>query len=504
MPSAVKSRRKVISTRSPMATVVGVDVGELDGQAAAAVEVDDGEHDRRARRVDQLVDGEGDDRALARRPWAPAPCRRCRRRPSRPGPAAGGWRRSSRSREPTNPNFQSSLRAAAEADGPRRLGAAGRLDGEHALARPGTCRRAPGRRPPTWSATVRAGAHGGDRLGGPEQRGRRRRRPATTSATTWPGSACSSSGGEQQAGLGGAGVADGGARGRRPRCRRRRACRRRPAGRPWVPATTSDGRPRRRRCRRRPARPSSASRAERRRSASRRTCSSHCLERQLARRPPPVEELSVAVPAAEELGEDRRRRRRRRPAARRRRRRRRPRRRCRAARCACRPVTTQRGRPPRESAARRPPAAERTAPPRSNAAVTCVGQPQRGVDGGGVGLVDVGRGDGGEPQPVGAAASVRPQRQPRRLDAHGGGVLVVGGDRAGAPPAALADDRRDLAPIEPPVRQVGTPGEDPSHGGEHTGGTVRYPGRGGRRPGDRGVRRLDGCNRVPPSWAANG
>src|SRR5690349_9416325 len=39
--------------------VGGVDVGELDRQAAAAVEVDDRKHDGRARRVGEPIDGEG-------------------------------------------------------------------------------------------------------------------------------------------------------------------------------------------------------------------------------------------------------------------------------------------------------------------------------------------------------------------------------------------------------------------------------------------------------------
>src|SRR5688572_6030554 len=42
--------------------LVGLDVGELAGEATAAVEVDDGGHDRRARRVRHAVDRVGDDR----------------------------------------------------------------------------------------------------------------------------------------------------------------------------------------------------------------------------------------------------------------------------------------------------------------------------------------------------------------------------------------------------------------------------------------------------------
>ena len=81
MPSAVLSRRKVISTAMPMDTSSGADVGELDREAATAVEVAHGEDDRRRRRVGQRVDGEGGDGGGARRPSGRGPCRRrCRRR----------------------------------------------------------------------------------------------------------------------------------------------------------------------------------------------------------------------------------------------------------------------------------------------------------------------------------------------------------------------------------------------------------------------------------------
>ena len=122
----------------------------------------------------------------------------------------------SRSCEPTNPNFQSSLRAAAEAE--TRCGS-GRRGGST-----GTCR-----------ATTRNLPYGTRRAGG-DLRGdrsapagttrarrwrgtaaRRRRRRAPRARCTWPGSACSSSDGQQQPGLRGAGVADDRARGRRSR-----------------------------------------------------------------------------------------------------------------------------------------------------------------------------------------------------------------------------------------------------------------------------------------------
>ena len=79
--------------------------------------------------------GERDDRALRRRPSAPGPCRRCAP-PSRDTRAGGRCSAPvSRSREPTKPNFQSSLRPAADAETPGRLGPARRLDREHAAPR---------------------------------------------------------------------------------------------------------------------------------------------------------------------------------------------------------------------------------------------------------------------------------------------------------------------------------------------------------------------------------
>ena len=143
---------------------------------------------------------------------------------------------------------------------------------------------------------------------------------STTSATTWPGSACSSSGGEQQAGLRGAGVADGPTTGRRSRARRR-ACRR--------PSAPPAGRARRRR---RAATSFAVSPADS--SAAFHACTpeGHVadlaeplvpdLRALLARRAPALDELVGDARRADELGDDRRRRRRRRRRTRRRRRRR--------------------------------------------------------------------------------------------------------------------------------------------------------------------------------------
>ena len=60
--------------------------------------------------------------------------------------------------------------------------------------------------------------------------------------------------------------------------------------------------------------------------------------------------------------------------------------------------------------------------------------------------------------------SVLRRRESRRLDRHGGGVLVVAGDRAGALPAALPDEGPDLGPVEPPVGQIRSPRHNPADG----------------------------------------
>ena len=88
---------------------------------------------------------------------------------------------------------------------------------------------------------------------------------------------------------------------------------------------------------------------------------------------------------------------------------------------------------------------------------------QGGVDRGGVGLVDIRRGHRGEPQRAGAGAG-HPQGASCRLHPEGGGVLVVGRDRARALAAARAGHRGDGAAVESTVGQVGPVADDPSHG----------------------------------------
>ena len=83
----------------------------------------------------------------------------------------------------------------------------------------------------------------------------------------------------------------------------------------------------------------------------------------------------------------------------------------------------------------------------------------------GVGLVQIRRLGGGEPQGVGGLPRCRTQRQPGGLDPERGGVLVVGGHRPRPLAAAAAHEGRDVDPGEPPVGHVARRTQDASHGG---------------------------------------
>ena len=253
---------------------------------------------------------------------------------------------------------------------------------------------------------------------------------STTSAMTWPGSAASSAAVSRKAGLGGAGVADRRGEvgdepvahaellGQPPRWRGR-GCRR------W-----RRGRPGRRPDPRSSSASSHAACAEGDVAGLAEPLLPH-LRAGVAGRAPAVEELLGGRAAAEELGEhgavalvaDRR--------GPRRRRRRRTRRRRRPGPCGGRRSTTRCGAPAAQGGVERADRRAHRAVGVERADVAA--EPQRGVDGGGVGLVDVGGRDGGEPQRVRGQAAERPQRRAGRLDAHGGGVLVVARRRCGCP-----------------------------------------------------------------------
>ena len=312
--------------------VVGVDVGELDREAAAAVEVDDREDDRRARRVREPVDGERRDRGRDvghRRGFhvveRTAASRRAGGRCSAP---------LARSREPTKPNFQSSERPAAARRDARRLGTARRLDRHHAAARTGTCRRAGRRRASSCVATERAGAYARERVGRAEEQhvgavGEHDQRDDLARRGLLERAA------EQQPGCAVPVLPTVAARSstsarpsRRaawPSARTARACR--PVTMTWSTSV-----------RRSAPRPSAPRSRPARRAA--RTGLAETLLPELgaavAGRAPAVEELLGRRAAAEELRDHRRRSARRRRAARPRRRRPRPRRRCSAGRCGCR------------------------------------------------------------------------------------------------------------------------------------------------------------------------
>ena len=203
--------------------------------------------------------------------------------------------------------------------------------------------------------------------------------------------------------------------------------------------------------------------AERGRSACSPKRSSHCFERgspgvRHRSRNSSVTEAPPRCSASTGASSCRRRR-----AARRRRRRPRARRRSPAGRCGvgrprpARARTRQRGAQRADARADRARAVER-----GRVAI----EAQRGVDDGGVGLVEVGRRRGREPRRCEAACG---RRSPSgaapagRLDAHGRGVLVVGGDRAGALAGVGAGRLADGAALQPVVRHVAGESQDPSH-----------------------------------------
>ena len=204
MPSAVNSLRNVELDPGADAHLVDVDVGELDRQPAAAVEVDHREHHRRARRVGEPVDGEGGDGAGGVG--------------HRDGGGIAGLRRQVHLAVVVRRADEAELPVARAAGGRRRragrLGPARRLDRQQAApAQVGAVgdRRA-GRRPGRRRGGP--GVHDGERVGGAEQQRRRRRRPARRARSPGRASAASSAAVSSEGGLGGAGVADGGRRGR--------------------------------------------------------------------------------------------------------------------------------------------------------------------------------------------------------------------------------------------------------------------------------------------------
>ena len=87
------------------------------------------------------------------------------------------------------------------------------------------------------------------------------------------------------------------------------------------------------------------------------------------------------------------------------------------------------------------------------------------MDGGGVGLLQIGGIGGGEPQRPGLGINGA-QGQAGGLNAHGGGVLVVGSHRSGSPAATSAHDRGDGRAVQAAVRHVTPEADDASHTAE--------------------------------------
>ena len=90
-------------------------------------------------------------------------------------------------------------------------------------------------------------------------------------------------------------------------------------------------------------------------------------------------------------------------------------------------------------------------------------EPQGGVDGGGVRLVQVGGIGGREPQGPRLAVGGAAEREAGRLDAHRGRVLVVAGDRPAAPSTSRPEGLGDRGPVEAAVRNVAGSAQNPLH-----------------------------------------
>ncbi len=142
----------------------------------------------------------------------------------------------------------------------------------------------------------------------------------------------------------------------------------------------------------------------------------------------------------------------------------RARRRSSAGPCASRTTRPAAGSDP-PSAARKAPTPDRTDPERVERGRVAV-EAQRGVHDGRVGLVEVGRRRRREPDGARQSAATvaeRTQREPSRLDTHGGGVLVVGRHRATSLAGVGTRRLADGAALQPVVRHVAGESQDPLH-----------------------------------------
>ena len=88
------------------------------------------------------------------------------------------------------------------------------------------------------------------------------------------------------------------------------------------------------------------------------------------------------------------------------------------------------------------------------------GQPQPGVHGRSVGLVEIGRGRSGEEEGRGLGDPRHGQGPPTGLHRHRGGVLVVRCHRAGPLPSTGAEGLTDGPPLKAPVREIDAPRHD--------------------------------------------
>ena len=97
---------------------------------------------------------------------------------------------------------------------------------------------------------------------------------------------------------------------------------------------------------------------------------------------------------------------------------------------------------------------------------------QRGMEHGGVGLVEVGRIGGGEPQRGRVEAWIRAQGEAGRLDAESRCVLVMRGDRTGALAPASSEERLDLRPVQTSIGDVAGGTQNSTHRRDGTRGRM--------------------------------
>ena len=98
----------------------------------------------------------------------------------------------------------------------------------------------------------------------------------------------------------------------------------------------------------------------------------------------------------------------------------------------------------------------------------CAGEPQGGMEDRGVGLVEIRRGGGGEPQGIRFEIRAGAQGETCRLDAERRGVLVVGGHRSCPLPTPRTEEPVDLGPLKSSIGDIPRSTHYSTHGRDRT------------------------------------